>query len=131
MTANNAPASCILVVDDSSSVRRSADLFLSQAGYQVIFAEDGFDALSQVALHRPALVLCDILMPRLDGYQTCALIKKSPLFYATPVVMLTSKDSLFDRVRGDMVGANHYLDKPFTQESLLQLVNGLMPARNE
>lgn len=127
MTAPDIPANIILVVDDSSTIRRSADLFLVQAGYQVIFAEDGFDALAKVASHKPALVFCDILMPRLDGYQTCALIKKSALFHATPVIMLTSKDSLFDRVRGDMVGANQYLAKPFTQDSLLNVVNEFIP----
>ncbi len=127
MTVQKSSANIILVVDDSSTIRRSADLFLAEAGYQVIFAEDGFDALSKVASHQPALVFCDILMPRLDGYQTCALIKKSTQFNATPVIMLTSKDSLFDRVRGDMVGANQYLAKPFTQYSLLKVVNEFMP----
>lgn len=123
MTASNASANTILVVDDSSTIRRSAEHFLSAAGYQVIFAEDGFDALSKVASHKPVLVFCDIFMPRLDGYQTCALIKKSAQFHETPVVMLTSKDSLFDRVRGDMVGASQYLAKPFTEDSLLKAVN--------
>jgi twitching motility two-component system response regulator PilG len=128
VTASHTPANLILVVDDSSAIRRSADQFLTEAGYNVIFAEDGFHALAQVASHKPALVFCDISMPRLDGYQTCALIKKSQLFHATPVVMLTSKNSLFDRVRGDMVGASAYLAKPFTQDSLLHIVDAFIPA---
>ena len=112
----------ILVIDDSSTIRRSAEIFLSQAGYQVVLAEDGFDALAKVNDHKPALIFCDILMPRLDGYQTCALIKKSARFHATPVVMLSSKDGLFDRARGAMVGSDEYLTKPFTKDSLLKTV---------
>lgn len=110
----------VMVIDDSNTIRRSAEIFLSQAGYQVILAEDGFDALAKMIDHRPAIVFCDVLMPRLDGYQTCALIKRNPLFHATPVIMLTSKDGLLDRARGHMVGADQYLTKPFTRESLLQ-----------
>ena len=112
----------IMVVDDSSTIRRSAEIFLSQAGYQVVLAEDGFDALAKVNDHKPALIFCDILMPKLDGYQTCALIKKSSKFHSTPVIMLSSKDGLFDRARGAMVGSNAYLTKPFTKDSLLQTV---------
>ena len=112
----------IMVIDDSSTIRRSAEIFLSLAGYQVILAEDGFDALSKINDHKPALIFCDILMPRLDGYQTCALIKKSARFHATPVVMLSSKDGLFDRARGAMVGSDEYLTKPFTKDSLLKTV---------
>lgn len=111
-----------MVVDDSSTIRRSAEIFLNQAGYQVVLAEDGFDALAKVNDHKPALIFCDILMPKLDGYQTCALIKKSSKFHATPVIMLSSKDGLFDRARGAMVGSNAYLTKPFTKDSLLQTV---------
>ena len=92
-----------MVVDDSNTIRRSAEIFLTQAGYQVVLADDGFDALAKINDHHPALVFCDILMPRLDGYQTCALIKKSARFHATPVVMLSSKDGLFDRARGAIV----------------------------
>lgn len=110
----------IMVIDDSSTIRRSAEIFLGQAGYQVILAEDGFDALAKVNDHHPALIFCDILMPRLDGYQTCALIKKSAKFHATPVVMLSSKDGLFDRARGAMVGSCAYLTKPFTKDNLLK-----------
>ncbi|MBI1889971.1 MAG: response regulator [Burkholderiales bacterium] len=112
----------IMVIDDSSTIRRSAEIFLGQAGYQVVLAEDGFDALAKMNDHRPALIFCDILMPRLDGYQTCALIKKSAKFHTTPVIMLSSKDGLFDRARGAMVGSNAYLTKPFTKDSLLKTV---------
>lgn len=111
-----------MVIDDSSTIRRSAEIFLGQAGYQVVTAEDGFDALAKINDHHPALILCDILMPRLDGYQTCALIKKSAKFHATPVLMLSSKDGLFDRARGAMVGAAAYLTKPFSKDSLLTAV---------
>lgn len=112
----------IMVIDDSSTIRRSAEIFLGQAGYQVVLAEDGFDALAKMNDHKPALIFCDILMPRLDGYQTCALIKKSAKFHATPVIMLSSKDGLFDRARGTMVGSSAYLTKPFTKDSLLKTV---------
>jgi twitching motility two-component system response regulator PilG len=112
----------IMVIDDSSTIRRSAEIFLTQAGYQVVLADDGFDALAKINDHRPALVFCDILMPRLDGYQTCALIKKSAKFHTTPVLMLSSKDGLFDRARGAMVGSSAYLTKPFSKDSLLAAV---------
>ncbi|MGZ3157502.1 MAG: response regulator [Burkholderiaceae bacterium] len=112
----------IMVIDDSSTIRRSAEIFLGQAGYQVVLAEDGFDALAKMNDHKPALIFCDILMPRLDGYQTCALIKKSAKFHTTPVIMLSSKDGLFDRARGAMVGSDAYLTKPFTKDSLLKTV---------
>ena len=115
----------IMVIDDSSTIRRSAEIFLGQSGYAVVLADDGFDALAKMNDHRPALIFCDILMPRLDGYQTCALIKKSARFHDTPVVMLSSKDGLFDRARGAMVGSNAYLTKPFTKESLLKTVREL------
>ena len=115
----------VMVIDDSSTIRRSAELFLTQAGCQVVLAEDGFDALAKIADHGPRVIFCDILMPRLDGYQTCALIKKNPRFRQTPLVMLSSKDGLFDRARGRMVGSDHYLTKPFTKDSLLQAVAAL------
>src|SRR5574343_141827 len=121
----------IMVIDDSNTIRRSAEMFLTQAGYQVVLADDGFDALAKIADHQPALVFCDILMPRLDGYQTCALIKKSAKFHATPVLLLSSKDGLFDRARGAMVGSAAYLTKPFTKDSLLAAVRehaGAAPA---
>ena len=112
----------VLVIDDSNTIRRSAEIFLSQSGCRVILAQDGFEALSKVSDHMPDIVFCDVLMPRLDGYQTCALIKKSPRLHATPVVMLSSRDGLFDRARGRMVGCEEYLTKPFTKESLLRCV---------
>jgi len=117
----------VMVVDDSNTIRRSAEIFLVQAGCQVLLAEDGFDALAKIADHQPAVIFCDILMPRLDGYQTCALIKKNQRFRATPVIMLSSKDGLFDRARGRMVGSDHYLTKPFTKESLLKAVAAYAP----
>ncbi len=112
----------VMVIDDSNTIRRSAEIFLSQAGCQVVLAEDGFDALSKIADHAPDLIFVDIMMPRLDGYQTCALIKKNPKFGTTPVIMLSSKDGLFDRARGRMVGSDEYLTKPFTKDSLLKAV---------
>ena len=111
-----------MVIDDSNTIRRSAEIFLLQAGCTVILAEDGFDALAKIADHQPDLVFVDIMMPRLDGYQTCALIKKNTKFHHTPVIMLSSKDGLFDRARGRMVGSDEYLTKPFTKESLLKAV---------
>ena len=112
----------VMIVDDSNTIRRSAEIFLVQSGYQVVLAEDGFDALAKIADHRPNVIFCDIMMPRLDGYQTCALIKKNPRFRNTPVIMLSSKDGLFDWARGRMVGSDEYLTKPFTKDSLLQSV---------
>jgi twitching motility two-component system response regulator PilG len=112
----------VMVIDDSNTIRRSAEIFLSQAGCAVILAEDGFDALAKVSDRDPDIIFCDVLMPRLDGYQTCALIKKSPRYREIPVVMLSSKDGLFDRARGRMVGCEEYLTKPFTKDSLLKCV---------
>jgi twitching motility two-component system response regulator PilG len=112
----------VMVIDDSNTIRRSAEIFLVQAGCQVILADDGFDALAKISDHHPDIIFCDIVMPRLDGYQTCALIKRNHRFAQTPVVMLSSKDGLFDRARGRMVGSDEYLTKPFTKESLLRTV---------
>ena len=112
----------VLVIDDSNTIRRSAEIFLKQGGHQVLLAEDGFDALAKVNDHDPDLVFCDILMPRLDGYQTCAIIKRNARFAAVPVIMLSSKDGLFDKARGRMVGSEDYLTKPFTKDQLLQAV---------
>ncbi|WP_424193845.1 response regulator [Ampullimonas aquatilis] len=112
----------VLVIDDSSTIRRSAEIFLVQTGFEVILAEDGFDALSKINDYKPDLIFCDILMPRLDGYQTCSLIKRSDKFRQTPVVMLSSKDGLFDRARGRMAGSDDYLTKPFTKDSLIKTV---------
>ncbi len=112
----------VMVIDDSNTIRRSAEIFLSQAGCQVVLAEDGFDALAKIADHNPDIIFVDIMMPRLDGYQTCALIKKNQRFAPTPVIMLSSKDGLFDKARGRMVGSDEYLTKPFSKESLLSTV---------
>ena len=112
----------VMVIDDSNTIRRSAEIFLGQAHCQVILAEDGFDALAKIADQQPDVIFCDIMMPRLDGYQTCALIKKSPRFRDIPVIMLSSKDGLFDRARGRMVGSDQYLTKPFTKDSLLRAI---------
>jgi twitching motility two-component system response regulator PilG len=112
----------VLVIDDSNTIRRSAEIFLRQGGHEVMLAEDGFDALAKVVDHVPELIFCDILMPRLDGYQTCAIIKRNPRFAHVPVIMLSSKDGLFDKARGRMVGSQDYLTKPFTKEQLLRAV---------
>jgi len=112
----------VMIIDDSNTIRRSAEIFLSQAGCQVLLAEDGFDALAKITDHHPDIIFVDIMMPRLDGYQTCALIKKNPRLSATPVIMLSSKDGLFDRARGRMVGSDEYLTKPFTKDSLIRAV---------
>ncbi|WP_310460328.1 response regulator [Sphaerotilus sp.] len=116
------PVTRVLVIDDSNTIRRSAEIFLKQGGCEVVLAEDGFDALAKVSDHRPDLIFCDILMPRLDGYQTCAIIKRNPEFASVPVIMLSSKDGLFDKARGRMVGSEDYLTKPFTKDQLLQAV---------
>src|SRR5713101_4012052 len=108
-----------MVIDDSNTIRRSAEIFLVQAGCKVILAEDGFEALAKIADHQPQIIFVDIMMPRLDGYQTCALIKNNQMFKATPVIMLSSKDGLFDKARGRIVGSEQYLTKPFTREELL------------
>ena len=112
----------VMVIDDSNTIRRSAEIFLLQAGCTVILAEDGFDALAKVNDYQPNLIFCDILMPRLDGYQTCAIIKRNAKFASVPVVMLSSKDGVFDKARGRMVGSQDYLTKPFTKDQLLQTV---------
>jgi len=112
----------VMIIDDSNTIRRSAEIFLSQAGCQVLLAEDGFDALAKITDHQPDVIFVDIMMPRLDGYQTCALIKKNSKLAATPVIMLSSRDGLFDRARGRMVGSDEYLTKPFTKDSLIRAV---------
>lgn len=119
----------VMVIDDSNTIRKSAEIFLAQAGCTVILAEDGFDALAKISDHQPDVVFVDIMMPRLDGYQTCSLIKKNPRFAGTPVVMLSSKDGLFDRARGLMVGSDEYLTKPFDKEALLKVVGKHVPMR--
>lgn len=113
----------ILVVDDSKTIRRTAETLLAKEGCQVFTAIDGFDALSKIADHQPDLIFVDIMMPRLDGYETCSLIKHNKMFKETPVIMLSSKDGLFDRARGRIVGSEQYLTKPFTKDELLGAVS--------
>jgi len=112
----------IMVIDDSKTIRRTAETLLRNEGFDVIVATDGFEALSLVADHQPDLIFLDIMMPRLDGYQTCALIKHHRVFRNTPIVMLSSKDGLFDRARGRVVGSDHYITKPFTRDELLAAI---------
>jgi len=119
---NNTTSTKVMVIDDSNTIRRSAEIFLLKAGCEVILAEDGFDAMAKIADYQPDIIFVDIMMPRLDGYQTTMLIKKNPRFKQTPVIMLSSKDGLFDRARGRMVGSDEYLTKPFTKDSLLETV---------
>jgi twitching motility two-component system response regulator PilG len=112
----------IMLIDDSRTIRRSAETMLSREGCEVITANDGFEALSLIHKHEPDLIFVDIMMPRLDGYQTCAIIKNNDRFQKVPVVMLTSKDGLFDKARGRIVGSDQYLTKPFTRDELLAAV---------
>ena len=112
----------VVLIDDSNTIRRSGEIFLSQVGCQVVLAEDGFDGLSKVVDTLPDIIFVDVMMPRLDGYQTCALIKSHQQFKKIPVVMLTSKDTLFDRARGKLVGSDQYLIKPFNKKNLVEAV---------
>nr|WP_168923886.1 response regulator [Polaromonas vacuolata] len=132
MTSTSAVSSGlkVLVIDDSNTIRRSAEIFLKQGGHEVMLAEDGFDALGKVNDYQPHIIFCDILMPRLDGYQTCAIIKRNIKFTNVPIVMLSSKDGVFDKARGRMVGSEDYLTKPFTKDQLLQTVKNLGYANN-
>ena len=116
------PTFKVLVIDDSNTIRRSAEIFLKQGGHDVLLAEDGFDALAKVNDYQPHIIFCDILMPRLDGYQTCAIIKRNTKFSSVPVVMLSSQDGVFDKARVRLVGAHDYLTKPFTKDQLLKAV---------
>ncbi len=126
---DTAPGSIkVLVIDDSNTIRRSAELYLRQAGFDVVLAEDGFDALAKISDHQPRVIFVDIMMPRLDGYQTCALIKQNPHLKSTPVIMLSSKDGVFDRARGRLAGSDRYLTKPFTREALIQTVQEYVKA---
>ncbi len=124
---NDLAGTKVMVIDDSNTIRRSAEIFLLQTGCEVILAEDGFDALAKITDHQPQVIFVDIMMPRLDGYQTCALIKKNPRLRDTPVIMLSSKDGLFDRARGRLVGSDEYLTKPFTKDTLLEAVRRHRP----
>ncbi len=112
----------VMVIDDSKTIRRSAETLLRKAGCEVVTAIDGFEALAKITLHKPDIIFVDIMMPRLDGYQTCALIKNNQSFKATPVIMLSSKDSIFDRARGRIVGSEKYLTKPFSREDLINAI---------
>jgi twitching motility two-component system response regulator PilG len=109
----------VMVIDDSKTIRRTAETLLKKQGCEVVTATDGFEALAKIAEHKPDIIFVDIMMPRLDGYQTCALIKHNRLFKQTPVIMLSSKDSIFDKARGRIVGSEQYLTKPFTRDDLL------------
>ena len=122
----------VMVIDDSKTIRRTAETLLKREGAEVVTATDGFEALAKIADQRPQIIFVDIMMPRLDGYQTCALIKNNQVFKHTPVIMLSSKDGLFDKARGRMVGSDQYLTKPFTKDSLLQTVAAFaLPAQAE
>ena len=122
MTVSTAEAAKIMVIDDSQTIRRTAETLLAKEGFTVVTAQDGFEALAKIADHHPDLIFVDIMMPRLDGYQACALIKANPRYASTPVIMLSSKDGLFDRARGRIVGSDEYLTKPFTRDELIGAV---------
>lgn len=127
MTAEEKPAGGleglrVMVIDDSKTIRRTAETLLKREGAEVTTAVDGFEALAKIADQRPQIIFVDIMMPRLDGYQTCALIKNNQLFKSTPVIMLSSKDGLFDKARGRIVGSEQYVTKPFTREELLDAI---------
>ena len=117
----------VMVVDDSKTIRRTAEALLRKAGCDVTTAEDGFDALAKIAQTHPQIIFVDIMMPRLDGYQTCALIKNNQMFKQIPVIMLSSKDSLFDRAKGRLVGSDQYLTKPFSKDELLTAIKAYIP----
>ena len=118
----------VMIIDDSKTIRRTAETLLAKAGCEVITAVDGFDALAKIADSNPDLIFVDIMMPRLDGYQTCSLIKNNADFAATPVIMLSSKDGLFDKARGRIVGSDEYLTKPFSKEELFDTIERHRPA---
>lgn len=120
----------VMVIDDSRTIRKSAETMLGREGCEVLTADDGFEALSLIHEHHPDLIFVDIMMPRLDGYQTCAIIKNNDNFRSTPVIMLTSKDGLFDKARGRIVGSDHYLTKPFTKDELLEAVREKAPVKS-
>ena len=113
----------VLIIDDSKTIRRSAESLLKKEGCTVVTASDGFEALAKIVAQKPDIIFVDIMMPRLDGYQTCALIKHNSVFHKTPVIMLSSKDSIFDKARGKIVGSEHYLTKPFSKDDLLDVIS--------
>lgn len=112
----------VLIADDSNTIRRSAEIFLNDTGCKVILAADGFDAMAKIVDNHPDIIFIDVVMPRLDGYQACQLIKKNSCFQSTPVIMLSSKNGVFDKARGHMAGSNEYLTKPFTREKLIEVI---------
>lgn len=118
----------VMVIDDSQTIRRTAETLLSREGYSVITASDGYEALGKIVDHHPDVIFIDIMMPRLDGYQVCALIKGNPAYSGTPVIMLSSKDGVFDRARGRIVGSDRYLTKPFTRDEILAAVKSFVKA---
>lgn len=112
----------VMVIDDSSTIRKSAEIFLKPSGCEVILAEDGFEAMHKIVDNQPDIIFIDIVMPRLDGYQACMLIKKNPIYQAIPVIMLSGKDGLFDKAKGRIAGSNDYLTKPFSSENLIDII---------
>ena len=120
----------VMVIDDSKTIRRTAEMLLKNVGCEVITAIDGFDALAKIVDHHPNIFFVDIMMPRLDGYQTCALIKNNRSFKSTPVIMLSSKDGLFDKAKGRIVGSDQFLTKPFSKEELLSAIKAHVPGFN-
>jgi len=112
----------VMIIDDSNMIRRSAEIFLKSSGCEVILAEDGFEAMSKIVDNQPNIIFIDIVMPRLDGYQACMLIKKNPTYQFIPVIMLSSRDGLFDKAKGRIAGSDNYLTKPFTAEGLLSII---------
>lgn len=128
MEDNNLTDLRVMVIDDSKTIRRTAETLLKKEGCNVVTATDGFEALSKIADHQPQVIFVDIMMPRLDGYQTCALIKNNQMFKAIPVIMLSSKDGLFDKARGRIVGSDEYLTKPFTRDELLSAIRKFVKA---
>ena len=117
----------VMVIDDSRTIRRTAQMLLGEAGCEVITASDGFDALAKIVDHKPQVIFVDVLMPRLDGYQTCAVIKQNSAFKDTPVILLSSRDGLFDKARGRVVGSDQFLTKPFSKEELLDAIRAHVP----
>ncbi len=116
----------VMVIDDSKTIRRTAETLLQKEGCEVVSANDGYEALAKITDHKPDIIFVDIMMPRLDGYQTCALIKQNGAFKKTPVILLSSKDGLFDRARGRMVGSEKYLTKPFTRDELVDAIQSVL-----
>ncbi|MFZ1853163.1 MAG: response regulator [Nitrosomonas sp.] len=112
-----------MIIDDSSTIRKSAEMFLKSSGCEVILAEDGFEAMHKIVDNQPDIIFIDIVMPRLDGYQACMLIKKNPIYQSIPVIMLSSKDGLFDKAKGRIAGSNDYLTKPFSSENLIDFIH--------